>query len=270
MWKAVESLPELLRRLRANVPARKCAILAAVLLASSGITNGAIWCVGVRVAQSKEFVSETLAGEYREMLSLAAFMKDNHIENDQIAVSVRFSDPNRGDDPSWTLRTLHFLSNRTLVVIPYKVNTQKAIAKWASAQGAHYVLTRPPRLITRIWHFQIPALTGAWNKLLGRADPPVVAPPAELVALPASQPATRPAQIGPRQGPGHWAVRLTVLAAIPLPRVSDPACYYGIIKPQCDPNQDTPYYVLYEIQDGDLVEVDLPQKVKGVWTVPGL
>lgn len=271
LWKAIEALPELLGRLRAKVSARTSAILAAVLLASCGITNGAIWCLGVRVAQSKDFVSETLAGEYQEMLSVAGFMNDMHIRDDQVAVSVRFSDPNRGNDPSWTLRTLHFLSNRTFVVIPDKVNTQKAMAKWAAAQGSRYVLTRPPRLVTRIWHFQMPALARVWNKIFGRADQPAVATPIKLAAQPVSQPSTRAISFGPRQGPGHWAVRMTVLASIPLPRVSNPACYYGIIKPQNDTGQeDTPYYVLYEIQDGELVEVDLPQCEEGIWTVPGL
>lgn len=135
---------------------------AVVFLASVAACNGAILAASAWVARSEDFQDICLAGEYGELLRIAAYLGRQAPGEGTVAVCVRYLDLNRRHPGFWAHRVLVFLTGRELRLAPRALlaEGETELAAWARSEGVRYLVTRPAHHVRRVWHFRLP-LTNA-------------------------------------------------------------------------------------------------------------
>lgn len=132
-------------------------VLAAMLLGSIVVCNGAILAGGAYVAQSPRYVQLCQAGEYAELMAIRRDLLARGLDNGQLAVSVEYNDLQRkGASSLWAWRFMTLMTDRRASVVPTNIRKDPTkIATWAQARGTRYVLMRPPQPASRIWHVRM-------------------------------------------------------------------------------------------------------------------
>ena len=161
IWKGIDMLIQ-----PARSSARRGLVRAAagVLLGSTLLVNVAILAVNAYVARSARYAAVCLAGEYEEMLQIAAFLRGQGLRDGELAVDVQYQDINRRGRNVWAHRVLGLLTDREIRsgmrVTPASLADGSA-AMQARREGVRFFLVRSDRAISRLWHFRVAPAGGA-------------------------------------------------------------------------------------------------------------
>ena len=153
IWRAVPSADDraLAARARRIVP---IALLICVALCNSSILTVNAW-----VARSPDFLNVCLAGEYRDILSVAEHLQRPDVRHARVGVYAEYNDLIRTRRSLWAQRVLIVLADR-YISCPARERTSipdDQLLSWAADGGINYIVTRSPNVRRRLWHVKIPS-----------------------------------------------------------------------------------------------------------------
>jgi len=162
IWEAISPSRDAHGRTSGRWAPRRLA--ATVLLGSIGLCNLAIFAVNAYVARSPDFVQICLAGEYRDALSIAEFLRPEPSRDAKVAAFAKYRDPIRTRRSTWIQRVLVLLADREILdakVARRRGKTSKDdIRRWASERQVSYIVMRPSKIGSRLWHLRLPLSIG--------------------------------------------------------------------------------------------------------------
>ena len=135
-------------------------IVVAGLILTIGMCNLSILAANAWVARSANFASLCLAGEYQDILSVAEYLQRYPASQAKVGVYAEYHDPIRTGRSSWAERVMVLLTDREVATLGGKSGPQlsdEKLLSWAKSQDIKYLVTRPPNVSARLWHFKIPS-----------------------------------------------------------------------------------------------------------------
>ena len=140
---------------------RAVLVTATLLAASVVVCNLGVFTMTAWVLRSKDFVREWQAGEYEQMLGVAARLKEVPVADGEIAVNSSYTNMDHPSSYRHATRMLTLATGRQIQVIPRKVcegPPTQGLLDWCHEQNIRYYVYRPPVNPWRIWHMRVPKL----------------------------------------------------------------------------------------------------------------
>jgi len=130
-------------------------------LISAIACNAALFSVEAWVARQHNFYAAYDAGLDHDLISIAHYLIDHGVADNQIAISPKYVNLNHPRYTRWGIRATLALTDRTMLLVPRMVigDTAKPPAQlamdWAHQYHVKYYISQPPISPWRVWHFRL-------------------------------------------------------------------------------------------------------------------
>lgn len=151
---------DVLRTLISSFALKRLITVTAVGLAGSVVLcNLIIFGANAWLIRSDEFVSRWQAGEYAQLLGVAARLRQGTLADGKLAVNADYTNMNKGFSHRYSARMMRFTTGKKIRIVPRGIcqgRFNQVLIDWFKKERIRYYLYRPPVNPWRLWHFRMP------------------------------------------------------------------------------------------------------------------